>query len=77
MANQTAACLAAYGSCRKSQDVAGTAISTCEQIPSALTSKLKQLNSNQLRVNQAQADRYLITIENLSTFFAGFFYNII
>ena len=69
MANQTAACLAAYGSCRKSQDVAGTAISTCEQIPSALTSKLKQLNSNQLSVNQAQADHYLNTILNFPIFF--------
>jgi hypothetical protein len=55
MANQTAACLAAFGNCRKTQDVAGAAISTCEQLPDSLTSKMKQLTTNKDLVNSAQA----------------------
>jgi hypothetical protein len=54
MANQTAACLATFGNCRKTQDVAGPAISTCDQDSGSLTSKLKQLTTNQDLVNSAQ-----------------------
>jgi hypothetical protein len=47
-------CLATYGNCRKSQDIASPAISVCNQNQTALTSKLKSLLDNQAAVNEAQ-----------------------
>ncbi len=52
---QNQACLSAFGTCRKYQDDVGPAISSCDQKPSALTSKLKSLLENQNMVNNAQA----------------------
>jgi hypothetical protein len=52
---QTQACLAAFSMCRRYQDSAGDAISSCSLSPSGLTSKLKELQANKAAVTQATA----------------------
>lgn len=55
LTGQNQACLAAYGLCRKYQDVAASTIATCQQSGPNLVSKLKSLAQNKDLVNQVQA----------------------
>ena len=55
LTNVNSGCLTAFGTCRKYQDAAGAAITTCSQSQDQLASKLKSLLTNQNLVNQAQS----------------------
>jgi hypothetical protein len=53
-AAQNAACLAAFGSCRKYQDSVTPAVAACSQSSKALTSKLQSLTNNIAAVTKAR-----------------------
>jgi hypothetical protein len=62
MANQTSTCLTAFGMCRKYQDTAGSAITTCTQNSTAMVSKLKVLTTNNQSINAAQGGLLLLLL---------------